>query len=83
MYPQYYHTQFAAGAGNVFVVYLVDLRDQPHLCLTMSSGSEKLIAIDPAYGSSKFAILVQTTVISVAPRNTNPGATRWRWILSP
>jgi hypothetical protein len=55
LYPQYYDGQFIAGAGNIFEPYLVDMCVQ-HYELAMGL-NEKIMAVDPAYGSSKFAIL--------------------------
>jgi hypothetical protein len=55
LYPQYYEAKFIAGTGNIFSTYMVDLCIQ-HYDLTMGPG-EKILAVDPAFGSSKFGVL--------------------------
>lgn len=56
LFPQFYMAEFVAGAGNIFSPTQVDLLTQ-HYDLTPINGNHRILAVDPAFGSSKFAIV--------------------------
>lgn len=55
MFPQFYMAEFVAGAGNIFSPMQVDLCTS-YYDLAPTSDGNRILAVDPAFGSSKFAI---------------------------
>lgn len=55
LYGRYYGAQFVSGDGNIFDYRLLDLCTQDYP-LQMGDG-RKVLAVDPAFGKSKFGIL--------------------------
>jgi hypothetical protein len=54
-YARKYEAVFMAGSGNIFEAKMVDLCTQEY-DLAMGSG-KKVLALDPAFGSSKYAVV--------------------------
>ena len=61
LYPQYYNAEFIEGTGNIFSIEAIDraveLGKQYNLEI-FNPTSEKYMALDPGYSSSRFAMII-------------------------
>src|SRR5580765_5329753 len=57
LYPQYYAAEFISVSGNLFAQSAIDKCIQPLTLADLRENTEKYLAVDLGYSSSKFAIL--------------------------
>jgi len=58
LYPQYYESEFIAVSGNLFSQAAIDKCLQPTFYPLLRKNTEKYMAVDLGYISSKFAIII-------------------------